>query len=449
MAACAAMTLPLRKETLTLGNLRAIGANGPGFFLDTAQKLGPDFRVGLGPITLTVLSSPTSLQQVLQKNAKVWGRGTAIDGVRPLLGNGLPMSDPPLWLTQRRTMQPAFHRAHAPVWADVVREATTPTLEALPQGERVEVKRLMMRITRDVIVRAMFSQSLGDTRPIDDAFEVVEDFIATIAVNPLKLPLWVPTPLHRRFQAASAFLHARMQALIDERRTLAEPPMDLLTMLIKATDPDTGTGMSDTQLRDELMNIFFAGHETTANLLTWTMGLLSRHPEVLTRARAEVDQVLAGRSLGADEMPKLTYLAAVLREVLRLAPPAWMFVRQALEDTELDGQPAPKGTTVTVSPYATHHLASNWEAPEAFRPERFLDESSIDAAAWKYRYLPFGAGPHVCIGNHFALLEATVVLALLLQRFEWTSLDPGPLAPKIGATLSVKGGVPVTFSRRG
>ncbi|MCU0698112.1 MAG: cytochrome P450 [Myxococcaceae bacterium] len=443
------MTLPVRKETLTLHNLRAMGADGPAFFLDTAQRLGPDFRVGLGPITLTVLSSPATLQQVLQKQAKVWGRGSAIDGVRPLLGNGLPMSDPPLWLTQRRTMQPAFHRSHAPVWADVVREATTPTLEALTPGERVETKRLMMRITRDVIVRAMFSQSLGaDPRPIDEAFEVVEDFIATIAVNPLSLPLWVPTPLHRRFQAASAFLHARMQALIDERRAQAAPPMDLLTMLLKATDPDTGTGMTDAQLRDELMNIFFAGHETTANLLTWTVALLPRHPAVLARLRAEVDAAVGVRAITADDVPKLSYAAATLREVLRLAPPAWMFVRQALEDTELAGQPAPKGTTVTISPYATHHLASNWAEPDAFRPERFLDETSIDAAAWKYRYLPFGAGPHVCIGNHFALLEATVVLALLLQRFEWTLLDEGPLEPKIGATLSVKGGVPVTFTRR-
>jgi len=441
--------LPLRKETLTLGNLRAMAKNGPAFFVDTARSLGPDFRVGLGPITLSVLSSPEALQQVLQKNAKAWGRGSAIDAIRPMLGNGLPMSDPPLWLTQRRTMQPAFHRSHAPNWVEVVQTATAPSLDALKDGEAVPVRKLMMRITRDVIVRAMFSNSLaGHIEQIDHAFEVVESFVGSLATNPLSLPLWVPTPLHLEFKAQVKFLDERIQSLIDARRGQADAPNDLLTMLLRATDPETGTGMSDRQLRDELMNIFFAGHETTANLLTWTIALLHRHSEANARVQQELDAVLGARAMQHDDLPKLPYVGAVLREVLRVAPPAWMFVREGDDGALLRGLAVELGVFEGLAPFTTHHLAANWDEPEAFKPERFVTDSSIDAASWKYRYVPFGAGPHVCIGNHFALLEATVVLAMLHQRGQLVPTETGPLEPKIGATLAVKGGVPATFRKR-
>ncbi len=439
------MSVPVLKETLTLANGRAMAASAPDFLLGAARRVGPNVKVGVGPLTLTVLAQPEALQHVLQKHAKVWGRGTSVDAIRPLLGNGLPLSDPPLWLTQRRTMQPSFHRAHGPSWVHTMRDVTARALDGLVPGAEVKVRQVMMNVARDVIVRAMFSGSLGeDTRPYDEALGVVEDYVSTVMV-PGKLPLWVPTPRHLRFKRAVTFLHAQLQRVIDERRRLEAPPLDLLTLLVQAKDPESGQGMSDQQLRDEVMNIFFAGHETTANLMTWAVYLLSQHPAVHERAEAEVKAVLGQRAPEPEDLPKLTLLASVIRETLRLYPPAWLFARQCFEDTEVAGERFQKGQVVLLVPYVTHRLSTLWSAPDEFDPTRFSTESSTDAATWKYSYLPFGAGPHVCIGNHFALLEATVVLAMLLQRGRFEVLEPGRVKPKMGATLFVGNGLPARF----
>lgn len=442
------MALPTVPETLTLSNARAMAAGAPQFLLDAARRVGPNFKVGVGPVSLVVVSSPGTLQQVLQKEHQSWGRGSSVNAIRPLLGNGLPLSDPPLWLTQRRTMQPSFHRAHGPQWIDAMRDVARATLDSLRPGAEVSTRQLMITIARDVIVRAMFSQSLGgDVPAVDEAFGHVEHYVSSTLV-PGKLPLWVPTPLHRRFKKSIAYLHQRIQAVIDERRALAEPPPDLLTLLVQAKDPETGAGMSDQQLRDEVMNIFFAGHETTANLMTWAVYLLGTHPQHLERAEREVAEVLGGRPPGPDDFPKLRYLAAVIREALRLYPPAWLFARQAFEPREIDGHPIAKGAVVLVVPFLTQRSAELWKEPDTFDPSRFEAEQSTDAAPWKYAYLPFGAGPHVCIGNHFALLEATTVLALLLQRGRLEVLRPERVQPKMGATLFVGNGLPARFHPR-
>jgi cytochrome P450 len=295
----------------------------------------------------------------------------------------------------------------------------------------------------------MFSHSLrSDLSKVDAALGTIEDYVAATAFTPVHLPAWFPTPLQQRYRAAAAYLQARLQALIDERRAMADPPADLLTMLLNAKDPEGGAKMSDRQVRDEVINIFFAGHETTANLLTWLTMRLDRHPEVRERAVAEVAAVLGGRPPVAEDVPRLTYLNLVVREVLRMHPPAWMFVRQAAEPDEIAGQKFEPGEVVMISPYITHKLPQYWPEPEKFDPSRFAGEGSIDAAVWKYRYWPFGAGPHVCIGNHFAMLESVTVLAMLLQRGH-LQVEPGTqVRSKIGATLTIAGGLPVRFVPR-
>jgi cytochrome P450 len=441
--------LPHHRETLTLSNARAMASRGPDFLVDVARERGPNFTLRLGPITLTFIAEPEALQQVLQKRTAAWGRGKIVDGIRPLLGNGLPLSDPPLWLTQRRTVQPSFHKGNGPKWVDVMRDMTAPWLDRLKPGEPVQTRTLMMHIARDVIVRAMFSQSLeSDLSKVDDALGSIEEYVASIAITPVQLPRWLPTPTNRRFRSATAYLAERLQQVIDERRAMAEPPRDLLTMLIQAKDPEGGARMSDRQLRDEVINIFYAGHETTANLLTWTTLLLDRHPDVRERAMTEVQQVLQGRAPEAEDIPKLSWLNCIVREALRLHPPAWMFARQAFEADEVAGVKFEPGQFVLLSPYITHRLPQLWPEPDRFDPQRFATEQATDAAAWKYRYLPFGAGPHVCIGNHFALLEAVTVLAMLLQRGHLAVEPNARVTPKIGATLSVGSGLPARFVPR-
>lgn len=437
------MALVAVPESWSLHNARAMVANAPAFLLDLAQRHGRFFRVSAGPAKHTVVAEPELLRQVLQQRTSAWGRGTAVDGVRPFLGNGLPMSDPPVWLTQRRTMQPAFHKAHAPGWVEVMRDVASQAVAALVPGQTVLTRTLMMNIARDVIMRTMFSRELGaQSEVLHHALEHVEAYVAGVSMAPVKLPLWVPTPGHRRFLSATRTLHASLQAFIDNRRANPTGDADLLALLLAARDPETGKGMADGQLRDEVVNIFFAGHETTANLLTWAVSLLARHPDI---ARAVRDEVRSTGELTAETVPTLTLTGRVVRETLRLYPPAWVFARQALEADTLDGQPMNPGDVVLLLPFLTQRDPALWPDPERFDPSRFATQSTTDAAAWQYRYLPFGAGPHVCIGNQFALLEATVVLAALAQRGSLEPLSPGVPLPQVGATLAVKGGLPARF----
>ena len=207
--------------------------------------------------------------------------------------------------------------------------------------------------------------------------------------------------------------------------------------------------MSEVEVRDEVMNIFYAGHETSANLLTWTVLELSRSPEIETRLRAEIDAVLGGRDPRAEDLPKLELASAVLRETLRLHPAAWMFAREAAEDDELRGRPVKRGTVVTIFPYATHRLAEFWPDPERFDPDRFFRDPTIGLGGTKHwAFIPFGAGPHQCIGNHLAMTEATIVLATLYQHGRLHALHPERARPRASATLHVADGLPARFDAR-
>ncbi|MDX2009875.1 MAG: cytochrome P450 [Myxococcaceae bacterium] len=442
------MGTPTLKEGLTLPNARAMASDAPGFLLETARRVGPFFRLGAGPLTLPVIAEPELLQHVFQKNSKAYGRGAAYDIFRPLLGNGLPVSDPPVWLYRRRTMQPAFHRGKGPDWVVTIREATAPFIASLTAGQAVEARPFFMSVTRDIIMAALFSSAGGATSGLQETFTSVDAFVGAFGMSPVRLPLWVPTPTNRRFMAAIRRIDELLLSLIERRRAEASPPADLLTTLIRAKDPETGNALTDVELRDEVVNLFIAGHETTANLLSWSVVALSRWPEVRARAQAEVAEVLEGAPPTAESVEKLDYLHATVREVLRYFPPAWLQAREVFEaDTLRDVTLAPKDRVLLV-PYITHHRAELWDEPERFDPTRFLKERSIDAATWKYRYLPFGAGPHVCIGNHFAILEAVTVLAMLFQKGHLEAKAPQAERPTMGMALMPSSAVPSTFVRR-
>jgi cytochrome P450 len=445
-----AMGTPTVKEGLTLPNARAMASDAPGFLLETARRVGPFFRLGAGPLTLPVVAEPELLQHVFQKNSKAYGRGAAYDIFRPLLGNGLPVSDPPVWLYRRRTMQPAFHRGKGPEWVVTIRDATRPWVDRLTPGQPVEARPFFMNVTRDIIMAALFSSSLGgESSGLQDAFTSVDTFVGSFGMSPVRLPLWVPTPTNRRFLQAVRRIDGLLLKLIERRRAEADPPVDLLTTLIRAKDPETGNGLTDVELRDEVVNLFIAGHETTANLLSWSVVALSRWPEARQRAQAEVAAVLGSAPPTAEALEQLDFLHATVREVLRYFPPAWLQAREVFEADTLRDVSLAKKDRVLLVPYITHHRADLWDEPERFDPTRFLGERSIDAATWKYRYLPFGAGPHVCIGNHFAVLEAVTVLAMLLQKGHLEARAPEAERPMMGLALMPSGGVPSRFVPRG
>jgi cytochrome P450 len=261
----------------------------------------------------------------------------------------------------------------------------------------------------------------------------------------IRIPTWLPTPHNLRFGRARRTLDALVLRIIDERRKAQVKPNDLLTMLMSAKDEETREQMTDRQLRDEVMTLVAAGHETTANLLTWTFYLLSQHEEMAARLRAELASVLGGRRPTLEDLPRLVFTRAVLDEALRLYPPAWVFEREALGDDEIGGYRVRRGTNVAICPYTMHRHRAYWDDPERFDPDRFASANA--AARPKYAYLPFGGGPRLCIGNAFALMEAQIILAMIAA--EW-KLELVPdfrveLAPSV--TLRPRRGLIMTRTR--
>lgn len=419
-----------------------------GYFVDQTDKHGTPLTLRLGgQRRLTLMAHPDELRHVLHTHAKHYVRGSTVDLVRPLLGNGLPLSDGPHWLRQRRTMQPVFTRARIAAMVPVMLRVAERYADQLKPDERLLTFPLMMRLTRDVIVETMFSGTLGDdTAAIDEALATFEAYIGRYSFFPVPVPLWLPTPDNIAFRRAVATLDRLVYGLIAKRRAAGpgEERDDLLGALLAARDPQTGEPMSDTELRDEVLNIFVAGHETTATLLTWTTSRLSLHPEVAARLREEHARVLDGRDPTADDLAKLEYTTAVLQETLRLHPPAFIFARVAERDDVVRGFTVPKGTVCLMSPYLTHRMSAFWPDPERFEPERFLRDRSLGITGGKaFTYLPFGAGPHICIGNHFAMTEAAVILVALLRRVALRVEHPDRVRPGMGALLRVAGGLPV------
>jgi cytochrome P450 len=447
-----ASIIPEARGLPFVGNILAMARDPIGCLMGAVREHGPLVRVRFASGGPVLVAHPEDLEHVLQTHNRRYIRGRTVDLIRPMLGNGLPLSDGEFWLRQRRTMQPLFARPRIATLGRRIVEVSRRHLDELQPGQTVDTHYLMMCITRDVIVDTMFSSSLGsDVTELDGALAIVERHVARYGFIPLRVPAWLPD--QRRFVRAIATLDRLVYGLIARRRaespTEQVPSRDLLHALLHARDPETGQGMSEVELRDEVMNIFFAGHETTANLLTWVVLELSRHPEIEARVRDEVDVVLGGREPEVADLPRLEYSSAVVRETLRLHPAAWIFAREAAEDDELRGHLIPKGTAVMLMPYATHRLVEHWPEPERFEPERFLRNPSIGLGGTKHwAYLPFGAGPHVCIGNQLAMAETMIVLATLYQRGRLHALNPERARPRAAATLHVADGLPARFDAR-
>lgn len=426
-----------------LGHIPEMARDPLGLVARTAQTYGGLARLNFAGREVYLASSPEAVQYILRDNAHNFIRGRAVEPARLLMGNGLPLADGEPWLRQRRLMQPAFHQRRLATYLPYVIESTRRFIQMwqrIPSGKRLDFSKEMMKLTLDIIVTTMFS---ADIRPeiheLERNFNIVQSFIYRRSRGLVTLPLSFPTPTHLRIRSALRKLNAIIYRVIEQGKK--QPKDDLLGMLLRARDPETGLGMSDRQLRDEVMTIFFAGHETTATLMTWVLYVLASQPEIGHRLRQEVEQVLQGADPAYEDLARLTYMERVLLETLRFYPPTWMFTRELVHEDCILGYPLPAGTTILLSPYATHHHPAYWQNPEQFDPERFLPENSIDRHP--FAYFPFGGGTHQCIGNTFALMEAKTILSLMMQKFRW-SLPPGfhpGFKPEV--TLRVRRGLPL------
>jgi len=403
----------------------AMKRDATGTFMRAALQYGDVCYMKIGPRRGYLVTDPSDIRHVLHDNARNYHKSPLYDRLRTTLGNGLVTSEDGYWLRQRRIAQPAFHRERIARSAGVMAEEAARTAERWASlaaaGRSVDVSQEMMHLTQAIVLRAMLGSDAATLAESARAWSIVNEYIGenfwTLGIT----ASW-PTPRNRRFRRAIAVLDRTIFAVINERRRTGGEGDDLVSMLLTARDPETGEGMTDRQLRDEVMTIFLAGHETTALAVTWAWYLLARHPAALALLESELDRVLAGGAPVYDDLERLPYTRMVIEEAMRLYPPAWGFSRRALAADRIGDYELPPGWLVFVIPWVMHRHPNYWDEPERFDPERFSPERN--AARPKFIYLPFGAGPRQCIGNHFAMTEAQIIMATLAQRYR-LRLAPG------------------------
>ena len=394
-----------------------------------------------------LISHPDLIEQVLVlEHNKFHKTAMARAATEELLGNGLLNSEGEFWRRQRRLAQPAFQKSRVNEYAATMVEHALAHTANWSEGEEREMGEEMSRLACGIAVKTLFGLDVGpEADRVGKNLSFLMRFQMDRLRSPIRLPQDFPTPKQRRAQAAFDFLDAYVYRIIAERRARGGDGSDLLSLLIAATDED-GSQMTPKQLRDETMTLFLAGHETTALTLAWTWYLLSRNPAAESRLHEELARVLGDRAARPEDLESLPSLDAVIREALRLYPPAYIVGRLAIEPFELGGYSLPAGTTVLMSQWIVHRDSRYFDDPDSFRPERWLD--GLAPRLPSHAYFPFGGGPRRCIGQGFAMMEAALVVATLARRFHFELASSEALAPEPLITLRPRGGIHMKIYRR-
>jgi cytochrome P450 len=422
----------------------------PGAWLDFLARWSREygdivfFRFLGVPVCL--INDPSSIEQVLVTDHQNFTKSLDYRVLARILGKGLLTSEGDLWRRQRRLIQPAFHRERIQSYAGTMTSCAQRLLENWTGGEIRDIHADMMRVTLEIAARCLFSADIAnDASTVGAALAVVMEDILTLA-NFSFMPQWMPLPGSGGFRRALRELDRIVYGLIRERRANGQHSGDLLDLLLEARDAG-GAGMPDRQVRDEVLTLLLAGHETTANTLTWTLYLLAQNPEAQARLEAEVDNMLQGRAPEAAGLHRLPYLETVLMESQRLYPPAWTVGRRAIKAFDILSYRLPAGTNIMVSQWILHRDSRYYREPERFDPDRWAENAGCHNAP-KFTYLPFGAGPRVCIGAGLALTEAALILAMLAQRFRFSLGSPEPVELLPSVTLRPKNGLRLRIEKR-
>jgi cytochrome P450 len=436
-------TWPGPRGNFLFGCLRSFQRDQLNFLRDVWRTYGDYVRIPTVPgYDVYFLADPAAIEHVLVKNYKNYRKAGFLTGpIRLVVGNGLFTSEGDFWLRQRRLSQPAFLRGAivrlgAPMTTAV--DGLIRTWQAAPDGRTVDMVTEMTRLVLQIAGTTLFGADVGpDVDAIGAGQRAIFDLVRRKMDNPLTAPLWLPTARNRAFRSAKGVLDAVVLRLIESRRQSGPAANDVLDLLLAARDEESGTGMSDQQLRDEVLTLLFAGLDTTTAGISWAWHLLARHQDVQEALHDQVAGYLAGRAPTAEDLPHLPLATAVLEEALRLYPPAPGVPRQVVEADEIQGYPVPAKAIVTVSQWVTHRHPAYWDEPDRFRPERFLPGGAGDRP--KFAYFPFGGGPRACIGNTFALIEGALILAGLSQRFHFQPADDKEVVPDTTFVLRPKG----------
>ena len=420
-----------------------------GFYTRCKREYGDVVKLSLAGWTSYLISHPDAIETVLVTNHRNFVKHRFFwRHVTSLFGEGLLTSSGAHWVQQRKLMQPAFHRDRINAYGAVMVECVEKMLDGWKAGETRDIHNEMMRVTMEIVVRTLFGTGIDprDANAVSDAFNVTIDRIAIRFRRPVKIPDWIPVPSNVKFNQSIRQLDRLIYGFIRERRASAERGNDLLSMLVDAKD-ENGEAMSDKQVRDEAITLFLAGHETTAIALSWTMYLLSQHPEVEAKLREELDTVLQGRPPAPEDYKRLEYTERVVLESMRIYPPAYGFGREALEDCEVAGYRVAAGSTIHMFPWLVHRDPRWYPDPERFDPDRWKGDFAKTIPA--FAYLPFGGGPRRCIGNAFAMMEAVLLVAAIGRRFSLQLVPGHPVEPFASITLRPKFGMKMTLHGRG
>ncbi len=432
---------PSLKFLLSLPQFRQDPLRG---FFDMALQYGDVVRYR-GLWVSHQLSHPDHIQHVLQANYGNYKKGRGYRILKLSLGEGLLTSEGALWQRQRKMTQPSFQSQQVASFVGTMTQNALGMLGRWDQyaarGESFDLVPDFMRLTLNIAAQVLFTTNLeADAESIRRTLEIGRDYSVERAWSLFPPPLSWPTKRNRQYRAALAHIHSIIDRIIAERRRAPARVNDLLTMLMEARD-ENGAPMSDKQLRDEVVTLLTAGHETTTLALAWSCYLIGTRPEVMERMAAEAAS-LNGRPPAYEDLMKLRYSRMVIEESMRLYPPVWTLSRTAIDEDEIGGHHIPAGSEILIFPYITQRHPRWWSDPDVFRPERFAPENS--AARPRYAYLPFGAGPRTCIGLNFAMTEILAVLTLILQRFRFRlAIDPAAVRPDPSVTLQAIPGVPV------
>jgi cytochrome P450 len=431
-----------------VGNVFEPRGDAIGYFTKCFREYGDIVFLRFLGVPLCLLNRPDCIESVLVTQHNNFEKSKDYRALRRVLGNGLLTSEGEFWRRQRKLVQPAFHQERIAAYAEVMVAYTERMVASWKDGQGLDVHEAMMRLTLDIVAKTLFDTDVSrEAEDVGAALHVLMGKFFRQAAFALLLPSSIPIPTTRHLRRAVGQLDKVIYEIIRRRRASGAISGDLLSVLLEAQD-DEGLGMTDRQLHDEIMTLFLAGHETTANALSWTWLLLGQHPEVEAKLVEELGRALGGRGPTVSDLPRLTYTEMILREAMRLYPPVWVIGRRALAPFRMGEYELPAGTNVLMSQLITQRDARYFPEPERFDPDRWRTNDPRNVSLPRFAYFPFGGGPRVCIGAGFAMMEAILLLATIAQPFR-LELVPGQTIEKLpSVTLRPKSGIRVILHRR-
>lgn len=442
-------SIPQPKGRFLVGNLTDFARDPLNYLYSLSLEYGDVVKMRFGRMNMYLLNRPDLIRELLVTKPDSFHKGRGLQYTKPVLGEGLLTSEGETHRRHRRMMQPAFHMRRISEYADTMVEYGVRMMEQWKDGEIRLISKDMMDVTLSIITNTMFGyETPSETDEIGRAIDVLLERVMKKTRSPFPIPDAIPTRGQREFREAKATLDGIIYGIISSRRKEElDDRGDLLSMLLQARDEEDGMGLSDAELRDEVMTIFLAGHETTANTLSWTWYLLAQHPEVESKFHQELDAVLAGRPPQMTDINDLPYTQQVIKESMRLFPAAWIIGYQAIEKVQIGEWQFEKGDSFFMSQYVMHRNPKYYDGPEEFSPERWTAEFTKSLPP--FAYFPFGGGPRVCIGNQFALMEATLLLATIGQRYQLELVHPTQqVVPLPLITLRPRGGIKMRVKAR-